>query len=175
MSSSTGANLDAAAAKNEAKKTADSTNLAKMKRFVESTTLDDVVYDENKKQQVGRDVAKTTILKSIKGVTVKDLTVATLKAFCSKHKITGYKNKDKQGLCEIIARNSMSRGLQAAMYPDDFGVDGGGDVTPSDLVEDGGTAKKGGMKKNKKKNKSTKPSCIKSEGTYCRFLLTLFS
>lgn len=134
--------------------------------------MDDVVWDDNEAKMITLSTGakkKTTRLQKIKDLTPTQLTVPHLKKFCVKHQIGGYKNQDKPAICELIVEAKKAQNLQNIMYP----TNGGGDTS---TATDTGSSKKKKKKKEKKKkkNKSTKPACVKSEGTWYRFLLTLF-
>jgi hypothetical protein len=63
-------------------------------------------------------------------------------------------------MCELIVGAKKAQNLQNDMYPTVGGAD-----------EDAQTKKRS----NSKKNKATKPTCVKSEGTFYRFLLAFFA
>jgi hypothetical protein len=92
----------------------------KEKRYdwIGSSSLDDVVFHEAEWVQLSRDVTHKTRLQSIKGYPTPQLTVRMLKKFCTQHKISGWKNKQKHVLCELIVNAVKSSNLEAAMYSD---------------------------------------------------------
>ena len=87
---------------------------------MESTTLEDVLVDDNVDNKVGKNESDTTHLISIKGCCPKKLSMACLRKFCQAHSMSGYKNLAKTRLCNLIVERMKTRGLDDEMYPDDF-------------------------------------------------------
>jgi hypothetical protein len=75
---------------------------AKQTKFMESTTLDDVVVDDDVNIKVGKKESDTTHLISIKGCSTKKLSMTGLRNFCRVHLISGYKSLSKSGLCNLV-------------------------------------------------------------------------
>jgi hypothetical protein len=130
----------------------------KEKRYewIGSSSLDDVVFHETEWVQLGRDAKHKTRLQRIKGYTTTQLTVLALKKFCTQHRISGWKDKQKHVLCELI--------VNAAMYPD-------GDAMAA--ASNDMTSEKKTCKKKKKKSKKSKPEAVRQEGTLYRVINTL--
>ena len=155
-------------AKDAEKAKADKERSEKIQKWVDSMTMDDVVWDDDEAKWIligSQAKNQKTHLQSIKGAAPALLTVPALKKFCVKHQIGNYKNLDKYGMCKLIVGAKKAQNLQNDMYPTEGGAD-----------EDAQTKKSSSSKKKKaKKNKATKPTCVKSEGTFYRFLLAFFA
>jgi hypothetical protein len=121
-------------------------------KFMESTTLDDVVVDDEVNTKVGKKDSDTTHLVSIKGCCPKQLSMTCLRKFCTVHSISGYKSLPKTSLCNLIVEQIKTRGLDSGMYPDDF------------------------QKKQKKKKltKNAKPPAVTRDGSYWRAISNYF-
>jgi hypothetical protein len=88
--------------------------------WVSKTSLDDVVFNETQWVQLGRRAEQKTRLLSIKGSSPYQLRVPTLKKFCIHHRISGYKDRPKHVLCELIVNAVESERLDAAVHPEDL-------------------------------------------------------
>jgi hypothetical protein len=99
-------------------------------------------------------------LVALKGETIKKVTVKKLVRFCIQKEITGYKNKNKDQLCDLIVNKKKSRNIVSVIY-------GNGDGS-SDSQE--------GEKSSKKTNKTkgSAPDAITKETLYYRGLNTYF-
>jgi hypothetical protein len=72
-------------------------------KFIENTTLDDVLVDDNINNKVGKKETNTTHLVSIKGCCPKKLSMTCLQKNSMKvHSISGYKALAKTRLCNLI-------------------------------------------------------------------------
>jgi hypothetical protein len=89
----------------------------KINDWVSKTSLDDVVFSETEWIKLGRNDEQKTPLQSIKGSSPSQLTVTTLKKLCVQFRISGYKDKPKHVLCELIVNAAKLKNLAAAMYP----------------------------------------------------------
>jgi hypothetical protein len=147
----------------ELKKQLEEAAEAKQVKFIEGTTLDDVLVDETNPIKVGRQSNDVTNLQSIKGVASKRLSTKCLRKFCSVHMITGYKNKSKSFLCNLIVERAKTRGLDSNMYPGDFKK-----KTPTQKTTDGS------KKKATKLSKNAKPPAVTMDGSYWRAIGTFF-
>jgi hypothetical protein len=88
-------------------------------RFIENAKLEDVLVDEQNAIQVGRTANETTFMQSIKGCSPKMLSSKCLRKFCILHHISGYKNKPKTILCNLIVQRVKMMVLDAGLYPED--------------------------------------------------------
>jgi hypothetical protein len=138
-----------------------------IKVFVNSVSLDDVIWDDNESKSIliGKSAQgeKKMKLQSIKGKHQKNLPVPVLKKLCTHFQIGGYKNADKADMCELIVKAAKTKNLKHQMYPSS-------NANTTNTNADG---KKKSKKKGKKKSKATKPKCVTKEGTYYRAILTL--
>jgi hypothetical protein len=121
-------------------------------KFIESTTLDDVLVDDVVDNKVGKKESDTTHLVSIKGCCPKRLSMTCLRKFCKVHSISGYKTLSKTGLCNLIVERLKTKGLDSDMYPEDF--------------------KK--AEKKKKLTKNAKPPAVTKDGSYWRAICNYF-
>ena len=124
-------------------------------KFMETTTLDDVLVDDSVNTKVGKNDSDTTHLISIKGCCPKKLSMACLRKFCMVHSISGYKNLAKTRLCNLIVERMKTRGLDEEMYSGDF-------------------EKNKEMTKKKKLNKNAKPSAVTTDDSFWRAISTYF-
>ncbi len=124
-------------------------------KFMESTTLDDVLVDDDVNNKVGKNESDTTHLISIKGCCPKKLSMACLRKIFMVHSISGYKALAKTRLCNLIVERMKTRGLDGEMYPDDFN-------------------KKKPGEKAKKLPKNAKPAVVTKDGSYWRAISTYF-
>ena len=147
------------------KKLEEATELRQIK-FIESTTLEDVLIDENNPIKVGRQSNDFTNLQSIKGCSPKSLSTGCLRKFCSVHLISGYKNKPKTFLCNLIVERMKTQGIDGVMYPDDFGKKTG-KTTGKKKTPDGSNKKA-------KLSKNAKPPAVTMDGSYWRATGTFF-
>ena len=141
------------------------TKLDEQLRFIKNTTLEDVLVDEENAIQVGRKANDTTYLQSIKGLGSRKLSTICLRKFCSVHHISGYKNKPKTILCNLIVERMKTMGLDTKMYPGDY-------EEKSDKNSD--TTRDKSSKKDKKLSRNAKPPAVVQEGCYWRAIGTFF-
>jgi hypothetical protein len=139
---------------------------SKQMKFIDSTTLDDVLVDENNPIKVGRQSNDVTHLQSIKGCSSKRLSTQCLRRFCSVHHISGYKNKPKTFLCNLIVERNKTKGLDASMYPENFGK-------KTDKKSDKKKTSDG-SNKIAKLSKNAKPPAVTMDGSYWRAIMTFF-
>jgi hypothetical protein len=136
-----------------------------IKVFVNSVSLDDVIWDddESKSILIGKSAQgeKKMKLQSIKCKHPKNLPVPVLKKLCTHFQIGRYKNADKADMCELIVKAAKTKNLKHQLYPS-------GNANTTNTNTDG---KKKSKKKGKKKSKATKPKCVTKEGTYYRAIL----
>jgi hypothetical protein len=149
--------------------------------FIEKTTLQDVIVDDTNPVKVGRLGNDVTFLQSIKGCPSKRLSTLCLRKFCSQHRITGYKNKSKTFLCNLIVERMKTTGLDKTIYPEDFGKgktssktsgDGNGKTSKKKTLDTNGS--KGSKKKASKLSKNAKPPAVTQDGSYWRAIVTFF-
>jgi hypothetical protein len=92
-----------------------------IKVFVNSVSLDDVIWDDDESKSIlmGKSAPgeKKTKLQSIKGKHPKNLPVPVLKKLCTHFQIGGYKNADKADMCELIVKAAKTKNLKHQMYP----------------------------------------------------------
>jgi hypothetical protein len=86
-----------------------------IKVFVNSVSLDDVIWDDDESKSIlmGKSAPgeKKTKLQSIKGKHPKNLPVPVLKKLCTHFQIGGYKNADKADMCELIVKAAKTKNL----------------------------------------------------------------
>jgi hypothetical protein len=139
----------------------------KVLEWVSKISLDDIVFSETEWIKLGRDEEQKTRLQSVKGLPSSQLTVFALTRLCVQFRISGYKDKAKHVLCELIVNAVKANNLDAIMYPNDFG---GATVT----AMNDGTENETASTKKKKKDKKSKPAAIQQEGTFYRVIVTYF-
>lgn len=142
-----------------------------IRAFANSVTLDDIVWDDDESKWILVSTAaqnKRTRLQSIKGKDPTKLSVPHLRKVCVKLQISGYRDADKAGYCELIVKAAKTKNLKQSMYSS-------GNANATNSTATAGGKKKKGKKKKKKGSKGTKPKCVTKEGTYYRSLLTLFA
>jgi hypothetical protein len=128
-------------------------------RFIENAKLEDVLVDDQNAIQVGRTANETTFMQSIKGCSPKMLSSKCLRKFCILHHISGYKNKPKTILCNLIVQRVKMMVLDAGLYPEDFKAN---------------NKEKGENKSKKKLSRNAKPPAVTKDGSYWRVIATYF-
>jgi hypothetical protein len=73
-------------------------------RFIENAMLEDVLVDVKNPVQVGRTASEMTFMQLIKGCSPKMLSSKCVRKFCILHLISGYKNKPKTILRNLIVQ-----------------------------------------------------------------------
>jgi hypothetical protein len=84
----------------------------KIQKWVDSTTMDDVVWDDDEAKWIligSQAKNQKTCLELIKGTAPALLAVPALKKFCVKLQIGNYKNLDKYGMCKHIVGAKKAR------------------------------------------------------------------
>jgi hypothetical protein len=139
----------------------------KVLEWVSKISLDDFVFSETEWIKLGRDEEQKTRLQSVKGLPSSQLTVFALTRLCVQFRISGYKDKAKHVLCELIVNAVKAKNLDAIMYPNDFG-------SATVTAMNDGTENETASSKKKKKDKKSKPAAIQQEGTFYRVIVTYF-
>jgi hypothetical protein len=142
----------------ESKAEGRATKEAEQIRFIENATLEDVLVDVENPIQVGRTPNETTFMQSIKGCSPKMLSSKCLRKFCILHLISGYKNKPKTILCNLIVQRVKMMVLDAGLYPEDFKAKN----------------KEKDNKTKKKLSRNAKPPSVTKDGSYWRVIVTYF-
>jgi hypothetical protein len=70
--------------------------------------------------QVSRSNTETTTLQSIRGGLATQWSMYCLKSFCTKHRISGYKDKTGAGLCNLIVTKAKLNNLDSQMNPEEY-------------------------------------------------------